>query len=125
MKTIRLAIAICLMITASACSSSNNDGQSKPAGSSAAPSTQPAGGNSTSAKQASITKEQYDKIDNGMTYQEVVDIIGGEGEIVTETGKKGSDMYGMGVMYKGKDGANATFIFLGNKLESKSQYELK
>ncbi|MBB6733925.1 hypothetical protein [Cohnella zeiphila] len=35
-----------------------------------------------------------------MKYQEVVDLIGGEGEVVSETGKKGSDDYTIGVMYK-------------------------
>lgn len=45
-----------------------------------------------------------------MSYDEVVEIIGGEGEIVTETGEKGSEFYGIGVIYEGNGeaGGNAT-----------------
>lgn len=127
MKTIRLAIVICLMLTVAACSSSNKDSQNKETESSAATSTQSAGEKPASSDKVKITKEQYNKIENGMTYQEVVEIVGGEGEIITETGEKGTDLYGIGVLYEGKGGvgANASLIFLGDKLQTKSQIGLE
>lgn len=128
MKIIRLAIVICLMVTMAACSSSNSDNGAEPAGGSTTPSTtQPTNGDSESSDKIKITKEQYAKISNGMTYQEVSDIVGGEGEIITESGEKGSDMYGIGVMYEGEGGvgASANFVFIGDKLHTKSQFGLE
>ncbi|MBW7475531.1 DUF3862 domain-containing protein [Paenibacillus oenotherae] len=74
-----------------------------------------------------ITKEQYAQINNGMTYKEVAEIVGGEGEVITESGEKGSDMYGIGVMYEGEGGvgASANFIFIGDKLQTKTQFGLE
>lgn len=128
MKIIRVAIVICLMITVAACSSSNSNNGTEPAGSPAAPSTQqPANEDSSSSNKIKITKEQYDQINNGMTYKEVTDIVGGEGGIITETGEKGSDMYGIGVMYEGEGGvgSGANFVFIGDKLHTKSQFGLE
>ncbi|MNW47802.1 hypothetical protein D3C74_251450 [compost metagenome] len=116
---IRAAFIICFLLLATACGSSSNDSENANA-----PLTQ--GENSVSSDQVEITQEQYDKISNGMTYEEVINIVGGEGEVITETGEKGSDMYGIGVMYQGKEGTGtANFVFIGDKLQSKSQFGLK
>lgn len=128
MKIIRLAIVLCFMLTAAACSSTNGGNQTEPAGGSSTPSTtQPTNGDSEAPKKVKITKEQYDKISNGMSYEEVTDIIGGEGEVITESGEKGSDLYAIGVMYEGEGsiGANANFIFVGDKLQTKAQLGLE
>lgn len=139
MKIIRLAIVICVLVTAAACSNSNNDTQNVPTESSAGSPTESAGGTPTasptesagestaSSKEVKITKEQYEKIENGMTYKEVMEIVGGEGEIVAESGEKGSDTYGTSVMYKGKGevGAMASFTFVGDKLHTKMQTGLE
>ncbi|MEH7354031.1 DUF3862 domain-containing protein [Neobacillus drentensis] len=73
-----------------------------------------------------ITKEEFDKIQNGMTYEEVQKIIGGEGEVISESGEKGSDIHTIMIQYNGKGGlgANANFMFQGNKLQNKAQYGL-
>jgi hypothetical protein len=122
MKTFRIAIVIGIMIVMAACGS-KDDSQTKPAGGTAA---QSEGQQSESSKKSTITKEQYDKINNGMNYKEVVKIVGGEGEIVSESGEKGSKMYAIGVTYEGKGGSgSASLVFMGDELKSKSQYGLK
>jgi hypothetical protein len=74
----------------------------------------------------SMSKAEFDQIQNGMTYEEVTAIIGGPGEVVSEVGDKGSDFYT--VMYKydgeGSLGANANLMFQGGKLNAKSQFGL-
>ncbi|MBD2860405.1 DUF3862 domain-containing protein [Paenibacillus oceani] len=121
MKIFRIAIVIGILIAAVACGSKDGN-QIKPAGGTA-PSTEQ---KSESSKKSTITKEQYDRINNGMKYKEVVQIVGGEGEIVSESGEKGSKVYAIGVTYEGKGGSgSASFVFLGDELKSKSQYGLK
>lgn len=69
-----------------------------------------------------LTTEKYDQIKNGMTYEEVVGIIGSEGQVMSETGEKGTDFHT--VMYEWEtDGflSSANFMFQGGKLESKAQ----
>lgn len=74
-----------------------------------------------------ITKAEFDKIQNGMTYEEVQQIVGGQGEVNSESGEKGTDLYTIMISYKGEGdlGANANFMFQGNKLQNKSQMGLK
>ncbi|WP_230633119.1 DUF3862 domain-containing protein [Paenibacillus athensensis] len=127
MKTIRLAIIIYLMVTAAACSNASDNVKKGPTASSAVSSVESPSGNTGSAEKVEITKEKYDKINNGMTYKEIIKIVGGKGETITETGEEGSDLHGIGVMYRGKGevGASATFIFVGDKLQAKSQFGLQ
>ncbi|MDG0792433.1 DUF3862 domain-containing protein [Cohnella ginsengisoli] len=127
MKTIRLAIIIYLMLTAAACSNASDNVQKGPTGSSAVSPAESPSGNTGSAEKVEITKEKYDKIKNGMTYKEIIKIVGGEGETKTETGEEGSDLHGIGVMYRGRGevGASATFVFVGDKLQAKSQFGLQ
>ena len=77
--------------------------------------------------EASITKAEFDQIKNGMTYDEVKGIIGGEGELSAESGEKGSEFYTVIYMYQGEGelGANANFTFQGGKLQMKAQIGLK
>ncbi|WP_256703407.1 DUF3862 domain-containing protein [Paenibacillus peoriae] len=74
-----------------------------------------------------ITKAKYNKIKNGMTYEEVAKIIGGPGEAVSEVGEKGDEFYTVMYSYKGEvdPGANAVFTFQGNKLQAKAQFGLE
>lgn len=74
-----------------------------------------------------ISKAEFDQIQNGMSYEEIVKIIGGEGEIMSEAGEKGSPYYSVLYKYEGEGefGANANFMFQGGKLLSKAQYGLK
>ncbi|WP_238322927.1 DUF3862 domain-containing protein [Gorillibacterium massiliense] len=74
-----------------------------------------------------ITKAEFDKIENGMSYEEVSKIIGGPGEILSEVGQKGDDLYTVMYMYEGKGsiGANANFMFQSGKLQMKAQFGLE
>lgn len=73
-----------------------------------------------------LTKEKFEQIKDGMTYEEVVKIIGSEGELLSESGEKGTSLYT--VMYSfeadGSFGANSSMMFQGNKLMNKSQFGL-
>lgn len=78
--------------------------------------------------EASISLEEFNKIETGMTYEEVCDIVGGEGTL-------GSSVdIGVGAEYKtdiyqwtgdGSIGANANVTFQGGKVISKAQIGLK
>jgi hypothetical protein len=74
-----------------------------------------------------ISKAEFDAIENGMTYAEVVKIIGGEGEVMSEIGVKGEEFYTIMYMYDGEKGlgSNANFTFQDGKLSMKAQYGLK
>jgi len=74
-----------------------------------------------------VTLDKFNEISNGMTYEEVVEIIGGEGNLLSETGEKGTDFYTVIYEYKGEGdpGANANFTFQDNKLQNKAQFGLK
>lgn len=73
-----------------------------------------------------ISKEEFNAIENGMTYEEVVKIIGGEGEVLSEVGEKGDQFYTIMYMYNGEEGfgSNANFTFQGGKLSAKAQFGL-
>ncbi|MBH5317192.1 hypothetical protein I6N90_05135 [Paenibacillus sp. GSMTC-2017] len=74
-----------------------------------------------------ITKAEFEKIKNGMTYKEIVDIVGGEGELVSEGGEEGSETHVVIYMFEG-DGdalASATFAITAGKLITKTQLGLK
>ena len=78
--------------------------------------------------EATISLEEFNKIETGMTYEEVCAIIGGEGTLSSSV-----DM-GIGAEYKteiyqwtghGSLGANANVTFQGGKVMSKAQFGLK
>lgn len=67
-----------------------------------------------------ITLEQFNKIENGMTKDQVFEILGGEGAVISESGD--TVMYS----YNGTSfGGNASLMFQGGKLRNKSQMGLK
>ena len=71
-----------------------------------------------------ITLEEFNKITTGMTYQEIVAIIGGEGTVMSETSLGDKEEYHT-IMYmwegKGTLGANANVTIQGGKVVSKAQ----
>lgn len=71
---------------------------------------------------AKITLEQFNNVKEGMSYEEVVGLLG-EGEVssVTKIFDVTSTMY----EWVNKDGSNMNAIFQGNSLMSKSQFNLK
>jgi len=73
-----------------------------------------------------ITLEEFEQISNGMSYAEVQDIIGGEGELISEWGVAGEQYHAMAVTYYGESsGSDATLNFTEDKLETKTQFELE
>jgi hypothetical protein len=73
-----------------------------------------------------ITMELYNACKVGMTYSQVVQILGYEGEIVSETDLGfGSEYRTVIYVYYGRTtGANANFTFQGGKLFAKAQIGL-
>lgn len=75
-----------------------------------------------------ITLEEYNAIKTGMTFQEVYDIIGGPGEVLSEVDLNIGEEYHT-VMKKwdgeGDLGANANITFQGGKVTGKAQYGLE
>ena len=75
-----------------------------------------------------ITLAEYNQIETGMTYFQVCDIIGGYGELLSETdlglgSEYATEMY----MWEGEGslGANANIMFQGGKVTSKAQFGLE
>ncbi|MBB6669510.1 DUF3862 domain-containing protein [Cohnella nanjingensis] len=110
------------MVLLTACGSSKGE-DAKPSASASVQASQPAGDKDG----VTITKEEYGKIESGMTYKEIIEIVGGEGDVLSEAGKKGDKNYASVVMYKGKGGvgASASFVFLNDELQTKSQLGLE
>jgi hypothetical protein len=81
----------------------------------------------TSTEKAKITKSEFEQIENGMSFEEVKKIVGGEGELLAEVGKAGEEGHTIVYMYEGEGtiGANANFSFRGGILQVKSQFGLK
>lgn len=71
---------------------------------------------------AKITMDLYNKIENGMTYDQVKAILG-EGELTSET--KIMDSVAKMYSYINKDGSNANFTFSNGSMEMKAQFNLK
>ena len=74
-----------------------------------------------------VSIDQFNQISNGMTTTEVFEIVGGEGEIISESGEKGDPYHTVMYSYPGSSGlgSNVTLMFQGDKLESKSQFGLE
>lgn len=77
-----------------------------------------------------ITKEAFEKLKSGMSYAEATEIIGFEGEVMSESGTpggKGLDIHTVMYQYTGKGslGANANLMFQDDKLINKAQVGLK
>ena len=75
-----------------------------------------------------ISLEEFNKIQTGMSYQEVCNIIGGSGELLSESDLGLGDEYRT-TMYawegEGLIGANADVMFQGGKVISKAQFGLE
>ncbi|MBD7913138.1 DUF3862 domain-containing protein [Clostridium cibarium] len=71
---------------------------------------------------AGITLEKFNKINNGMTYEQVKEILG-EGQIMSQDKIKDNES----IMYEyvNSDGSNANFTFIKNSLTLKTQFQLK
>ena len=79
--------------------------------------------NTIEIQQQKITLEKFNRLENGMTYEQVVNIIGEEGTLSTESsyGKESFKIY----YWKAANGiSNATISFSNGKLTAKSQIGL-
>lgn len=68
-----------------------------------------------------ITFAQYEQLNIGMTYEEVVEIIGGDGNAISES----DDMVVYSYFGTGTTGANAVLTFQNGKLLNKAQAGLE
>lgn len=75
----------------------------------------------------SMNKAEFDQLKSGMTYEKCIEIIGGPGEVASESGNPGDQFHTVMYQYEGEGdfGANANLMFQGNKLQSKAQFGLK
>ena len=78
-----------------------------------------------SDKSEYITMEEYNQIDNGMTYEEVTEIIGSQGSLSSTVTANGTTIeiytwYGDGVA-----GSNANVTFTNDSVTGKAQVGLK
>jgi hypothetical protein len=76
---------------------------------------------------ASVSQEEYDKIQDGMTFEQAEEIIGGSGRLHSEFGTKGTDFYTAVYRWKGYGSADAyaDLTFQDGKLNMKIQFGLK
>lgn len=74
-----------------------------------------------------VSKAEFVKIKYGMTYKEITEIIGSEGEILSESGKENTAEHKIFLRFDGEGeiGAYANFSLNGGTLKRKSQYGLK
>jgi hypothetical protein len=77
-----------------------------------------------------ISKSEFDALQIGMSYEDATTLIGGPGDVQSESGKKGGTgleihtiLYGF--KGEGSVGANASLMFQDGKLMNKSQAGLK
>jgi hypothetical protein len=76
-------------------------------------------------KKPIVTYDEYSKVQDGMTYQQVVEIVGEKGEPVVEF--KGMFDTSSSSVYKWANSEESlmTAVFVGDKLAQKSQVLLK
>lgn len=72
-----------------------------------------------------ISKEEFEALETGITYEEAVAIIGGEGELSSQVDVAGYDTKMYTWKGEGSMGANANATFQNNSLTSKAQFGLK
>ena len=70
-----------------------------------------------------MTLDKFNQIENGMSYEEVVDIVGSEGTLSTES-SYGNQTMKIYYWYASNDIANATVTFMNNEVTAKSQIGL-
>ena len=83
----------------------------------------------SSKNEPNMSMDEFEQINNGMTYEQVTAIVGSPGEIVVETGTPGDQFYTVTYQFKGEgdvwSNANAQLMFQSGKLITKSQMGIK
>jgi hypothetical protein len=68
-----------------------------------------------------ISPDEYSQVKEGMSYEEVCALIGGEGKKLSEIDSPGDEFYTVCYFFYGdKAETSASFIFQGNRLKSKA-----
>lgn len=76
--------------------------------------------------EATITADDFDKIKPDMTYEEVVEVVGGPGLLISDYGFPNDEYHLQTYKFDGNSGYSyADFVFEEGKMKSKSQYNLK
>jgi Domain of Unknown Function with PDB structure (DUF3862) len=65
-----------------------------------------------------MSLDEFNQIQNGMSYDQVVQIVGGPGELVSEVGS--AQVY-MWVGFSSSAGANANVTFYNGRVQGKAQ----
>lgn len=88
----------------------------------AADNTKPVSSDKKEEKDGVVTEEKFKQIKEGMTYEEVVAIVGAEGTVMSETGVAGDPLHTIAYEFE-TDGwlSSATMMFQGGKLINKAQ----
>lgn len=81
-------------------------------------------GTGITQKQEKMTLEKFNKIETGMTYQQVVEIAGEEGTLSTESSYANQTMK-IYYWYASNGISNATISFMNGKVTAKSQIGLE
>ena len=81
-------------------------------------------GTDTIQNQEKMTLEKFNEIETGMTYQQVVDIVGKEGTLSTES-SYGDQTMKIYYWYASNGISNATVSFMNGKVTAKSQVGLE
>lgn len=66
---------------------------------------------------ASISQEEYVRLENGMSYQQVVEIVGGEGDLVMDANIMGMSM--RGYRWHGSGMQSVMVSFNGDRMAAK------
>lgn len=82
---------------------------------------------SATGNKPTMTKAEFEQLTTGISYEDATGIIGGPGEVVSESGTKGDKLHTVMYTFKGEGdiGANANVMFQGDKLNTKAQFGLK
>lgn len=82
-------------------------------------------GTSAIQKQEKLNLEKFNQIETGMTYEKVVEIIGEEGTVLSESEIANIKTIIYSWYGEGSIGANANITFQNGKVTSKAQFGLK
>lgn len=72
-----------------------------------------------------ITLEEYNKIESGMTYEQVVEIVGSDGTVSSQVESNGYKIVIISWYGNGVAGSNANVTFTNNAVSGKAQVGLK
>lgn len=82
-------------------------------------------GATTIKKEEKLNLEKFNKIETGMTYKQVVEIIGEEGTVLSEAEIANIKTVIYSWYGEGNIGANANVTFQNGKVTAKAQFGLK